>query len=79
MIGGENMATSSKLVMTFANSNGTEHSIIYNYVDANTADVTVKALVNGIIANGSIFSNVPATAKSAAIVTTTQTAVDLSN
>ena len=71
------MATSSKLVMTFANSNGTEHSMIYNYADAETPSSAVRALVNGIIANGSIFSNVPATAKSAAIVTTTQTAVNL--
>ena len=71
------MAESSKLVMTFAGSNGAEHSITYNYIDAETPNADLKALVNGIIANGSIFSNVPATAKSAAIVTTTQTAVNL--
>ena len=68
----------SKLVMTFAGSTGAEHSMTYNYVDDETPSSAVKALVNGIIANGSIFANVPVTAKGAKIVTTTETVFDLS-
>lgn len=68
----------SKLVMTFAGNNGVEHFMTYNYIDAETAGSTVRALVNGIIANGSIFTNVPATVRSAKIVSTTEKVINLS-
>ena len=64
--------------MTFAGSNGAEHSMTYNYADAEAPVSDIKALVNGIVANGSIFTNVPVTAKGAKIVTTTETEVSLS-
>lgn len=70
------MAT--KLVLTFAGSNGTTATHNFNYADPEATTASVKALVNGIIANGSIYANVPVTAKSAKVVTTTETAYDLS-
>ena len=50
----------------------------YNYIDPEVTDATVKTLMQGIIANGDIFENVPAALKSAKLVTTSETAVDLS-
>ena len=69
----------TKLVMTFAASNGSELSMSYAYIDPEVPSSAVKALVNGIIANGSIFSNVPLSAKTATIVTTHYTAIRLDN
>ena len=68
----------SKLVMTFADANGDDIIFSYGYVDDELPNSAVKALVNGIIANGSIFTRVPVTAKSAKIVSTTETVFDLS-
>ncbi len=67
-----------KLVLTFAGSNGTITTHSYNYANPDAAAANVKALVNGIIANGSIYANVPQIAKSAKTVTTTEKAYDLS-
>ena len=68
----------SKLVMTFADANGDDVIMSYGYIDAEAPVSDIKALVNGIVANGSIFTNVPVTAKGAKIVTTTETEVSLS-
>ena len=67
----------SRLVLTFATSDGTTtHS--FSYANAEATAANVKALVNGIIANGSIYVKVPTTAKSAKMVTTTETDYNLS-
>lgn len=72
------MAAGTKLVLTFENASGSSVSMSYNYADSSADVADVKALVNGIIANGSIFVNVPVTAKGAKRVTTTETEYDLS-
>ncbi|MBQ7217036.1 MAG: DUF2922 domain-containing protein [Synergistaceae bacterium] len=71
------MAAASKLVLTFAGTNK-DVSFSYNYANSEAASAKVKALMNGLIANGSIFENPPVSAKSAKIVTTTTTEYDLS-
>ncbi len=72
------MAAGTKLVLAFANIEGNNVSMSYNYASDTAETADVKALVNGIIANGSIFSNVPVTAKSAKTVTTSEREYDLS-
>lgn len=72
------MATSTKLKMDFAKSNGDDMSITYNYIKNNVSNANVKALMEGMITNGAIYEKVPAIIKSATIITTEETAVDLS-
>ena len=70
--------SSAKLVMTFAGTNGSV-TMSYGNVKTNAATSHVKALVNGIIANGSIFANTPVSAKSAKVVITSENVVDISD
>lgn len=49
-----------KLVLTFETSNGKNVIFTYNHAKPSATAAQVKALMNGIIANGSIFSTVPA-------------------
>lgn len=70
--------TTSRLSMTFGTSTGDEVSFGYSYADEEASIADIKALVAGMIANGSIFKKVPAVAKSAKIVTTTTTPISLS-
>ncbi len=72
------MAEGTKLVLGFQNASGTNMTLSYSHAKASATAAQVKSLMNGIIANGSIFANVPATAKSAKIVTTTEAEYDLS-
>ena len=74
----ESNGTNTKLVLTFAKANGDSLSQTYSNAKSNVSSANVKALMEGIIANGAIFTSVPAVMKSAKIVTTTETAVDLS-
>lgn len=69
---------SSKLVLEFEGT-GKSVQFSYNYADPEVTEASVKALVNGLIANGSIFENPPLTATNAKIVTTTETDYDLSD
>ncbi|MBQ7215559.1 MAG: DUF2922 family protein [Synergistaceae bacterium] len=71
------MASAAKLLLTFAGTNG-DVNFLYSYANPEAASAKVKALMNGLIANGSIFENPPVTAKSAKIITTTTTEYDLS-
>ena len=72
------MASGIKLVLKFEDSNGKDVIFSFNYAKPSTTTTQVKALMNGIITNGSIFTNVPATAKSATLVTTSESEYDLS-
>ncbi len=67
----------AKLVLEFAGT-GSDVKFSYNYADNNITTANVKALMNGLIANGSIFENPPVSAKSAKIITTNTTVYDLS-
>ena len=69
---------SSKIVIDFAGPYG-DVRFSYNYADPETTVASVKALVNGLIANNTLFENPPITVKNAKIVTTTEDNYDLSN
>ncbi len=71
------MANSTKLALSFESSTGATINHSYNYVDPEVESASVKALMEGIIANGAIFANVPAAMKSAKIVVVEETLIDL--
>ena len=73
------MANVSTLVIAFSGQAGGNVKFSYKYADPETPIATVKALVNGLIANGSIFENPPVTTTSAKLVTQTEADYDLSN
>ena len=70
--------TTTKLKLAFRKSNGDTMNMSYNYVKPAVTATQVKSLVNTILTNGDIFKNVPAASKSAALVSTTTTEIDLS-
>lgn len=72
------MATVTRLAMSFTKSNGDPVTMSYNYAKPTATNAQIKALMQGIITNGSIFKNVPAYIKSAEFITTDKTAIDLS-
>ena len=71
------MASTSKLVLDFDGTTG-DTAFSYGYVNPELPSTLVQNLVDGLIANGSIFANPPLAIKSAKIVTTTETDIDLS-
>ena len=73
------MASGVQLVLGFETEYSSNMVLTFNYAKPAPQEEKVKALVNGIIANGSIFANVPAVAKSAKVVTTTEQKYDLSD
>lgn len=70
------MATN--LVLTFQTSSGDKTTFTFPYAKSNATANQVRSAVNAIITNGSIFEDVPVTAHSAKIVTTTETDISLS-
>lgn len=72
------MATSTKIVLNFAKANGNDMSLSYAYARQDVSNASIKSLMQGIVANGAIFENVPVAIRSAKIVTTDTTDVDLS-
>ena len=70
----------NRLVLEFYDSNRGTITMTYNHAeeseDIRTADV--RALVNAIITNGSIFQSVPVSAKSAKLVMTSESEFQLS-
>ncbi len=73
------MANVSTLVINYSGQAGGSVKFSYKYADPETPIATVKALINGLIANGSIFENPPVTTTSAKLVTQTEANYDLSN
>lgn len=72
------MAAGTTLVITFVDGNSKERNFSFKYAKPAVTDAQAKTLVQTIIANGSIFTHIPVTAKSAKLVTTTETAMDIS-
>ena len=73
------MASGVQLVLGFETEYGSNMVLTFNYAKPSAGLANVKALMSGIIANGSIFANVPAAAKSAKEVITTESIYDLSD
>ena len=72
------MAAGTKLVCTFGTSNGGTEIFTFNYADAGATAANIKALMNAIITNGSIFAKVPTVIRDAKTVTTSEHVYDLS-
>ena len=72
------MAAGTTLVITFLDGYGTERNFSFRYAKANATASQIKQAAQAIITNGSIFTHVPVTAKSAKLVTATETTVDIS-
>ena len=69
---------SSKLVLEFVTALGETKKLTYSNAKQNPVKSDIKALANGIIANGSIFTNVPSVVKAITIQTTTAEEIDIS-
>ena len=69
---------SYKLVLEFL-ANGSTVKYSYNYAKPEATTANIKALMAGMITNGSIFENPPLEAKAAKLVTTDEEAFDLSD
>lgn len=72
------MAAGTRLELTFNNSAGKKIIFSFNYAKPAVSTANVKALMNSIITNGSIFTSVPTEAVSAKCVTVTENEYDLS-
>ena len=72
------MAEGTKLVLAFETSTGKSFSLSYKYAKPAPQLQKLKDLASSIVANGSIFTKVPAVAKTAKIVTTTEQTYDVS-
>ena len=72
------MAAGSTLVITFVDAYSTERNFSFKYAKPAATAANIRLAAQTIIANGSIFTHVPVTAKSAKLVTTTETDVDIS-
>ena len=72
------MATTKKLQLNFAKSNGNNISFAYSNIASNPSSANVKLLMEGMVANGAIFQNQPASIRSAKFIETSTTDIDLS-
>lgn len=68
----------NRLVLEFYDSNRGTITMTYNHADEDVTTANVRALVNAIITNGSIFQTSPITAKSAKLVVSTESEFELS-
>ena len=71
------MASVKKLSLYFTDSEGDNINQVYHYADSEVESASVKALMQGIIANGAIFNKVPAAMKSAKIITVNETPINI--
>ena len=72
------MATVNKLSITFVTATGTSMTLAYKYVKSNVTISNVQALITAIIANKVIFSSQPVSARSAKLIQTEETPIDIS-
>lgn len=73
------MAEGSKLVLTFMTSEEKTATITFNYAKPSATTAQVRALMQAMITNTSTLAATLVSAKSAKIVTTTESTYDLSN
>lgn len=71
------MASGTKIVFRFGTTSG-EKNFSYNYADDDATSANVKAAMQAMITNGSIFRYPPLTAISAKYVITTEGEYDIS-
>ena len=68
----------ARLALQFYDSASNVINFSYNYANQSATTANVKALMSGIVSNGSIFSRVPVSQKSAKLLITNETEYDLS-
>lgn len=66
-----------KLILTFIDVSGKDVVFIFNYADKTAETSDIVALMESIIANGSIFNDVPVSIKSAKFSEAVDTIIDL--
>ena len=71
------MAAGSKIVIQYATTGGENVNHTWNYANPAVSNAAVQALTQTTIASAEIFDKVPVLAKSAKIVTTTESEIDL--
>ena len=72
------MAEGTKLQLKFEAADGRDVTFNYNYAKPSATAGQVKALMQSMITNNTIFERPPVAMKSAKTITTTETAYDLS-
>lgn len=72
------MAEGSKLVLTFDTSEGKTATINFNYAKPAATTANVKSLMQAMITNTQVFATTLVSAKSAKVVTTSESTYDLS-
>ena len=71
------MTESSKLKLVFKNAGGEDVNFTFSSADKNVESSDVRALMNGMITNGTIYTNVPVAISSATMITTTETEINV--
>lgn len=71
------MANTVKIIYTCSTPDG-DKNFSYTPAKSSASLAQVKAAGNALVTNGSIFENVPTAVTAAKLVTTTETAYDLS-
>lgn len=72
------MATTTKIQLNFAKENGNSMSLSFANARMDVSNANIKTLGQTIVTNGAIYENVPVALRSAQIITTDTTDVDLS-
>ena len=72
------MSSGTKIVFTALDGEGKSRSFSYRYADEEVSSSDVRTAAAAILTNGSIFTYVPVSMKSAKTVTTTEVEYDLS-
>lgn len=72
------MATNTKIQLNFAKENGNSMSLSFANARQDVSNANIKNLGQVILTNGAIYENVPVSLRSAQIITTETTNVDLS-
>lgn len=70
------MAAGTKLVCVFADADGNNITMSYNYADPEVSTSSVQAFCQGVITNGSIFDKIPLRIKSAKVVSTSERVIE---
>ena len=72
------MAAGTKLVIQYGTQDGESVNHTWNYIDPSVTTQNVQGLIQSTLSSGSIFAKVPVLAKSAKLVTTTETDIAVS-
>ena len=71
------MTETSKLKLVFADATGNDLSFTLQHANKSVSGAEVKALMNGMISNGTIYETAPVAITSATMITTTETEINV--